>query len=64
MVDNTDLNTELISELDCLIEYYKQLSVDRISVDTEMAHYYRGAASSLNLFASWLQRSIRNESEL
>lgn len=57
------MNKEILSELDCLIEYYKQLSVDRMFVDTEMAHYYRGASSALNLFASWLERNGNNYGE-
>lgn len=47
---------EIIVELNCRIDYYKQLAEDRKVVDPEISNFYRGSAAALNLFASWLER--------
>ena len=48
---------ELIIELNRRIAYYTDLAEQRKPVDSEISDYYRGAAASLNLFASWLERA-------
>lgn len=47
----------IIEELDRRIEYYKQLAELRKFDDPEISDFYRGSATSLNLFASWLERA-------
>ena len=47
----------IITELNRRIEYYKQLAEKRKLDDPEISEFYRGSAASLNLFASWLERT-------
>ena len=54
--------TDLHEEIQCRIDYFKQLCRDRQFVDQEMWHYYRGSASALDALLSYMERGINWDS--
>lgn len=55
------VDKDLHEEIQCRIDYFKQLCRDRQFVDQEMWHYYRGSASALNALLSYMERGITHE---
>jgi hypothetical protein len=54
---------DLREEIQCRIDYYKQLCKDRQFIDQDMYHYYRGSATSLEILLSYMERGITGTSE-
>lgn len=52
------MHNDLHEEIQCRIDYYKQLCKDRQFVDQDMYHFYRGSATSLNILLSYMERGI------
>lgn len=53
---------ELKEEIQCRIDYFKQLCRDRQFIDQETYHFYRGSANSLNMLLSYMERGINWDS--
>ena len=53
--------TDLHQEIQCRIDYFKQLCRDRQFIDQETWHFYRGSVSALNALLSYMERGITYE---
>jgi hypothetical protein len=53
--------TDLKEEIQCRIDYYKQLCRDRQFIDQETWHFYRGSVSALTTLLSYMERGTTND---
>lgn len=54
---------ELKEEIQCRIDYFKQLCRNRQFIDQETWHFYRGSVSALNALLSYMERGITDYSD-